>query len=1622
MARIFCVIDRNNDRTVSSRELKAWLSTGSKGKDDGKAAEAIEWVQQKFENENIQHHRIRVTLEDFWTLMYDGGIIEKLKQADLWKRLALKHVFDEKALGQMFDHVVSEFGNEGDEYIDTQQLSWCFVHMGMVAPPPAQLAKQMRMFDRTVRGKLSRTQFIELMVDHIRSRQGKMEFTAGLWCPMEIFGMTLDLIPWGEQKTTIVEDECITRGRAGPFASSDTGRINKACKKHFRVEFSLSKSFMTSWEMSKARWLHAEGNPLKLPKLAGYLAEALLLYAIIASDYVQGEIVSMKHNILGPLCCGFFCCACFTLIGFHHSVEFYINMIPGQQRFLVVNWSVFVAGFMWVYDDSERAFGGAFGPYSAHYIVRIAAIQWWGLRLFLLMFRKIGTANMFVIGQPLKKQKSRSRQCFPVDIENLQDICDAFLQVKKFSAMDTEQAYREAIPGYGFIPHDLDRCQCCESCCSGFTRWWRRKVCSEQGCPRNWITRPFQSCRGLHSMYIGKQHFEIERNNGGGWKSASHRTAGWRTRVTRMDHVIGFMEDIRWVLVQKNGIALSDLIRDTVKAMIVVFVLVVPLALLASYPCSDVLNLRGRDKPSSSALERNPNSVSWAKWSTFNSTATQMSHFDGAQEWCDAFDTSEWWFVEIEESSRKTRRPCVCPLQPGEICNPNLDPSLYFRSWGQPNWCSNWEQGTQFYTTDDQTPRAPSDTLLGISLLEDPGWPWPPPGPPGYLMRDDDDWEDGHFNHDPSLKKPVWSTGTDDVEAEIQSQTTAMTNFGGSDSDQEIKVLETEREYRSRDQPCECLTPMSTALPSLYIAKAIFTYFLLLIEPLIVLNWLRYRPWHCKLGVAGLGNFADCAVRPSCAMDRLFRRRHAVELSQNIQRLNQVLVKSKIDAGSLITHGLDDSTLIIYDLPEVLFEDDKSIRRNLKLDALFKRGHRAEFLAATLFEQVGTEPGSGKAGGWGAVVTVRDQGWIDSVVYQQFIDVEHDPLTGPMIVLKRTETKFVNRKHYYLTVSAFPKVGDELADHKKDKLREVIKDVQIVLDVHNTRAAHAYVKLHASENQHASFYRHMSANDQAASLFRAIDYDSNGFVNKDELARLIEREKESRVNVLYDLLTFVPDDEEKYVEANAWPDVLQKQASDITVDDYTKVFGFKPEPDAENMGQDVLDELQVRHLLSQSGEMAKEAMLKERVFSRLPNGKLRESVARRLDFTKLKKKVDEDATVRPDDMRALEEECKAAARIAIAARLSVLDDSKKKELDQLADAKKLVERKKKRAKEAREAQATSAIALSEGSSGVQNGEQEDPWDIGSKQAVQELEEQVKADQELEEFEDMEEEHAKQLEQMAETTGNEEDKWALLRVRLERDVSRIEIVQGLVDLITLPGWLEHGLELILQRMDKRDPKAELIEVGRESELSIEEQLVRAKARLKAMAHGGIEAVGGTGSNGCCSAGDDTVDQDTLDMSVALGQANVHHLEALQHKTVLAQQQSQMDSATQSIEQAQRFNSDDKLINAELLRSDPVKAREAFASGQRVIRGQFRRWFVEYLGGVEHFEYDLSDAREDVINAASRVQRLYGTLMTRPDSPELLNIDFGRLAHKRVNEAIRCVHCILTSTRTLCAALW
>jgi hypothetical protein len=134
-----------------------------------------------------------------------------------------------------------------------------------------------------------------------------------------------------------------------------------------------------------------------------------------------------------------------------------------------------------------------------------------------------------------------------------------------------------------------------------------------------------------------------------------------------------------------------------------------------------------------------------------------------------------------------------------------------------------------------------------------------------------------------------------------------------------------------------------------------------------------------------------------------------------------------------------------------------------------------------------------------------------------------------------------------------------------------------------------------------------------------------------------------------------------------------------------------------------------------------------------------------------------------------------------------------------------------------------------------------------------------------------------------------------------------------------------------------------------------------------------------------------------------------LEACEHKTVLDTQLSQIDAATQLQGQAQQFDTDQKLIAAELQRSDPLAAHKAFTAGERIVKGQFRRWFVEFLGGIEHYQFDLSEPDDETIRAARQVQQTYGTLMTHPDCPDVLEIDVSGLSQQNAEESARCAFC-------------
>ena len=1638
VARIFVAIDKDHDHTISFREFSQWLQVGSKNHTaDSKAIQVIKEQEEKYKELSLETNSIRMTLDQFWRLMNEKKVIDELKTSGLWQRLAFKHMYDEKTLGQLFDHVCTP----GNTMIDSMQLTHCFEQLGSTPLPASEISTLLRIHDRTQVGKLSKSQFVEMMLEFVQAGQHLATFTAGTWCPVEIFGMVLDVIPWGNQTTTITNEEIVSSGKIGPFG--------------MKV---FSKNFLTTWEVSKARWLHAQGNPLPTHKLAGYLAEALLTYAIIASDYVQGEIVSAKYNILGPISFGLTSMACFTAFSLAPGVDAYLRLLviggplvpviggphKVQEEYLLFNWIFFFGGIFYVKSDPDVVFGGWFGADSAHYLVRVVAIQWWFLRIFLLVFRKIGRATMYTLGQPMAKKSSRSREQFPVKIGQLQDLSDSFLHVKGFSSMEVAESYRESVPGYGFIPHDLDRCACC-SAHGGCMRWWNRTVCGKGKVLRKLIMLPLQRCRGIHSIYVGSKHFEIERNSGGGWKTASHRAQGWRARCTRIDHVAGFMDDIKWIQVKKEGHSLSSLIGKSVAAVFGIGVVVLPLALLASYPCSDLLNLRGRDEPGPAALARNPDALTWARWTTFNSTPEDMAQFDGAQKWCDAFDTSTWWIRELKPSIAHSGRPCVCPLQMGEICNPNLDPSLYHRSFGQPKWCSAWEQGTEFHVGDDeQIPREPEERrLFGVlgesSLLGDKGWPWPASttadGEDNYLdIGPDEDWTDGHFAHNPSYS--IKLRAVDDPDTFLVDESKTLIGEAAEESD---------RVYRSRDQPCECLTPMSTAFPEYYMFTLFFFAFGVMVWPFILFSWVKYQPWKVQLGVAGLGDVSTCWLSAEAAMHRLFKRRHAVELSQNINRLQLVMANRMDDQGNMIHylhHGLDIATLILTDVPAKIIgkankdgthkfrKGKEGLRGSEELDKLFKRGHRQEFLGATLFKQKTDK--LGKKGGWGALVTVRDQAWVGSMVYRKHLQVEKDSLQGWILVLKSKEDK--NKRNIeLLEVTKFPSHADGEAGKKL--LEDEIDDFSGVLMAHQLKTTKAREVLHEAENQDASAFRHLSAFDQADALFQTLDFDSNGFLSKEELETLLAEEKQRRDLLLRDHLKPAVDgvggsvdkpggraaspveNDEAQQKWNRWEQIAgesREKDYEPTSLDYEYVFGREWEPTPEGLLFDLKGE--DAHLMIWQAHLRNEAKAlllmagdhtnltgkeMEAIFKRQRDGKLMESVAKQLDTTKLEATMREDGgwSVRDMDLASLKMDCAVQATVLIDERMDALDDVKKKALEDLKEK----ERQRKEQVKQETAEAEKLAAEKEDADVLQDLE----IDIEDGDAVEEALREQEKKEEAYKLEEEEERIAEAQEAEAkEAEAQEKDKWAVLKVRLGREVADSILTQGLVDIMTLPGWLEAVLELILARVEiqSKERKGENLDfvMSENSDLSIEDQLSAARLKIRQLANAGAAKKKETG---CCAVEDgmdDAADQDQIDEHVAIAEAHVQHLQAKAHKVSLQRRETKTGM---SEDKKAEVNKEQDAIDAELERSDPAKQAAEQADGKRVIKAQFRRWFLEHTGGMESSQFGGKQPDTWAFDAVKTVQADYGTLMTVPDYPDAYAIDIHRKGTNIADEKSR-----------------
>jgi hypothetical protein len=90
-------------------------------------------------------------------------------------------------------------------------------------------------------------------------------------------------------------------------------------------------------------------------------------------------------------------------------------------------------------------------------------------------------------------------------------------------------------------------------------------------------------------------------------------------------------------------------------------------------------------------------------------------------------------------------------------------------------------------------------------------------------------------------------------------------------------VVESDADYRSRKIPCECLSPISTAIPEMRILGRVMLTLLAVVEPIALFLWLRYQRHYCKLGVCGqAGDGHECAAHAKHVQQQLLRRRFSI--------------------------------------------------------------------------------------------------------------------------------------------------------------------------------------------------------------------------------------------------------------------------------------------------------------------------------------------------------------------------------------------------------------------------------------------------------------------------------------------------------------------------------------------------------------------------------------------------------------------------------------------------------------------------------------------------------------------------------------------------------------------------
>jgi Ca2+-binding EF-hand superfamily protein len=309
--KIFAEIDKDGSNSINLYEFTEWLDDWIKKV--GAADKAVldggeklkEGCKQKFMEFDVDGDN-DLSPSEFNNLMDNGGLVEALKEGQLFDAMAFSNMFDVQAIHNVFDkfdedhsgsmvslvshayltrislvsHDVSHglsiccccpcCGSHGLSIQDVNELLMAFQDLNL-HPNAQEVDMLLARYDDDKSGELDKAEFTKLMLDYIKNNEAKTSYNQRAWCPLRMFQIDLDFLPWGQTTTELLKDEFTSRGNEGLF-----GR-NALC----------STSYFT-FETAKTRWLHVEGNPMPLWKLNVYLGEALLVYTLVVNhEYFQ---------------------------------------------------------------------------------------------------------------------------------------------------------------------------------------------------------------------------------------------------------------------------------------------------------------------------------------------------------------------------------------------------------------------------------------------------------------------------------------------------------------------------------------------------------------------------------------------------------------------------------------------------------------------------------------------------------------------------------------------------------------------------------------------------------------------------------------------------------------------------------------------------------------------------------------------------------------------------------------------------------------------------------------------------------------------------------------------------------------------------------------------------------------------------------------------------------------------------------------------------------------------------------------------------------------------------------------------------------------------------------------